>query len=78
MKTYFKVFVTLQSKFYQNSSEMKILTKICQQNLDCRTELIEIGISKHGTLSSDSIEKKLITNKKEGFYFTIGYNKQVK
>ena len=51
---------------------MKILTKICQQNLDCRTE------SKHGTLSSDSIEKKLITNKKEGFYFTIGYNKQVK
>ena len=57
---------------------MKILTKICQQNLDCRTELIEIGISKHGTLSSDSIEKKLITNKKEGFYFTIGYNKQGK
>ena len=57
---------------------MKILTKIYQQNLNCRTELIEIGISEHGKLSSDSIEKKVITTKKSGFYFTIGYNKQVK
>ena len=36
------------------------------------------GISEHGTLSSDSIGKKVIATKKSGFYFTIGYNKQVK
>ena len=40
--------------------------------------LIQISISEHGTLSSDSIEKKVITIKKSGFHFTIGYNKQVK
>ena len=57
---------------------MKILAKIYQQNLNCRRESIKIGISEHGTLSSDSIEKKVITTKKGGFYFTIGYNKQVK
>ena len=43
---------------------MKILAKIYQQNLDCRTESIEIGISEHRTLSSGSIEKKLITTMK--------------
>ena len=36
------------------------------------------GISEHGTLSSDSIGKKVIATKKSGFYFTVGYNKQVK
>ena len=36
------------------------------------------GISEHGTLSSDSVEKKVITTKKSRFYFTIGNNKQVK
>ena len=61
----------------KKSSEMKILTKVHQQNLDCRTELIEIGISEHETLSSDSIEHKVMTTKKGGFYFTTGY-KQVK
>ena len=56
---------------------MKILTKIYQQNLDCRTELIEIGIPniKH---YSGSIEKKVITTMKGGFCFTIVYDKQVK
>ena len=48
---------------------MKILAKIYQQNLYCRRESIKIGISEHGTLSSDSIEKKVITTKKGGFYF---------
>ena len=57
---------------------MKILAKVYQQNLDCRTGPIEIGISKHRTLSSGSIEKKVITTMKGGFYFTIGYDKQVK
>ena len=57
---------------------MKILTKICQQNFDCRTESIEIGISEHGTFSSNSIENKVITTKKGGFYFTLGYDKPVK
>ena len=57
---------------------MKILAKIYQQNLDCWTESIEIGISEHRTLSSGSIEKKVITTMKGGFYFTIGYDKQVK
>ena len=33
---------------------MKILTKIYQQNLDCRTELIEIDISEHGLISPQS------------------------
>ena len=49
-----------------------------QQNLDCRTKLIELGISEHGTITSDSIKKKLITTKKGGFSFTIGYNKKAK
>ena len=57
---------------------MKILTMIYQQNLDCWTELIEIGISEHGTFSSDSIENKVIATMKGGFCFTMGYNKQVK
>ena len=57
---------------------MKILRNIYQQNLDCWTESTEIGISEHGTFSSESIKKKVITTKKDGFYFTIGYNKQVK
>ena len=57
---------------------MKILTKIYQQTLDCRTESIEICISEHGALSSDPIEKKVITAKEGEFYFTIGYNKQAK
>ena len=30
-------------------------------------------MSEHRTLSSNSIEKKVITTKKSGFYFTIGY-----
>ena len=38
---------------------MKILTKIYHQKVDCRAELIEIGISEHGTFSSDSIENKV-------------------
>ena len=49
-----------------------------QQNLDCWTEAIEIGISGHGIFSSDSIENKVITTMKGGFYFTIGYKKQIK
>ena len=57
---------------------MKILAKIYQQNLDCRTESIEIGISEHRTLSSGSIEKKVSTTMKGGFCFTIAYDKQVK
>ena len=57
---------------------MKILTKIYQQTLDCRTESIEIRISEHGALSSVPIEKKVITAKEGEFYFTIGYNKQAK
>ena len=43
---------------------MRILTKIYQQNLDCRTESIEIGISEHETFSSDSIENRVITTMK--------------
>ena len=62
----------------KKSSEMKILTEIHQQNLDCRTESIEIGIAEHETLSSDSIEKKVINTKKSKSYFTVEYNKQVK
>ena len=42
---------------------MKILTKIYHQKVDCRAELIEIGISEHGTFSSDSIENKVITTR---------------
>ena len=57
---------------------MKILAKIHQQNLDCRTESIEIGISEHRTLSSGSIEKTVIATMKGGFCFTIGYDMQVK
>ena len=60
------------------SSEMKILTKIYQQNFDCWTESIEIGISEHGTFSSNSIENKVITTMKGGFYLTLGYDKPVK
>ena len=57
---------------------MKILAKIYQQKLDCRTESIEIGISEHRTLSSGSIEKKKSATMKGGFCFTIAYDKQVK
>ena len=61
------------------SSEVKILTKIYQQNLNCQKESKEIiGISEHGLFSSDSIEKEVIKIEKSGFYFTIGYTKQVK
>ena len=57
---------------------MKILTEIYQQNLDFRMELIEIYVSEHGIFSSDFIGNKVITTIKGGFYFTMGYNKQVK
>ena len=57
---------------------MKILTKIYQQNLEFWTESIEIGISEHRTFSPDSIENNVLTTMKGGFYFTIGYKKQVK
>ena len=57
---------------------MKILTEIYQQNLEFWTESIEIGISEHRTFSPDSIENNVLTAMKGGFYFTIGYNKQVK
>ena len=57
---------------------MKILINIYQQNLDCRTESIEIGISEHEFFSSDSIKKKVIATKKGELYLTMGYNKQVK
>ena len=57
---------------------MKILINIYQQNLDCRTESIEISISEHGFFSSDSIKKKVIATKKGELYLTMGYNKQVK
>ena len=57
---------------------MKILTKIYQQNLDCRMESIEICIFEHGTFSSDPVENKVITTMKGGFYFTMGYIRQVK
>ena len=62
----------------QKTSEMKILTKIYQEKLECWTESIEIGISEHGTFSSDSIENKVIATMKGGFYFTIAYNKCVR
>ena len=39
---------------------------------------MKIGISEHGTFSSDSIENKVIATMKGGFYFTIAYNKCVK
>ena len=57
---------------------MKILTKIYQQNFDCRMELIEIAISERGTFSSNSIENKVISTMKGGFYFTLGYDRPVK
>ena len=57
---------------------MKILTKIYQQNFDCRTESIEVGISEHGIFSSNSIGNKLIITMKGGVYFTLGYDKPVK
>ena len=53
---------------------MKIVTKIYQQNHNCRTESMEIGISEHGKFCSDSIENEVITTIKGGFYFTIGYD----
>ena len=56
---------------------MKILTNICQQNLDCWTESIEICISEHETFSSDSIENKANTIIKGGCYFTMGFSNQV-
>ena len=56
---------------------MKILTKICQQNLDCWTESIGICISEHETFSSDSIENKANTIIKGGCYFTMGFDNQV-
>ena len=59
------------SKKTKRSSEMKILTKIYQQNLDCRTESTEIF--EHGTYSSDSIKNKIIKTMKGRFYFTIGH-----
>ena len=37
-----------------------------------------MSFSKHGIFSSDSIENKVITTMKGGFYFIMGYNKQVK
>ena len=39
---------------------------------------MEVGISEHGILSSDSIEKKVITTNENGFYFAIGYSKQAR
>ena len=49
----FKVFVGYTdyflSKKTKTSSEMRTLTKIYKKDLDCRMELIEIGISEHGT-----------------------------
>ena len=51
----------------KTSSEMKTLTKIYQQNLDCRMEFMEIGISEHGTFFSDSIKNRVITTMKDGF-----------
>ena len=41
-------------------------------------ESIEICISEHKTFSSDSIKNKVIVTMKGGFYFTMGYSKQVK
>ena len=41
-------------------------------------ESIEIGISEYSTFSPDSIENKVITTMKGGFYFTMGYNNEVK
>ena len=50
-----------------------------QQNFGRRTESIEIiGISEHGAFSSNSIENKVFTTKKGGFYFTLGYDEPVK
>ena len=57
---------------------MKILTKIYQQNLGYRTELIKICISEHRTFSSGYIENKVITIVEDGFHFIMGYNKQKK
>ena len=37
-----------------------------------------MDISEHGRYSSDSIENKVVTTMKSKFYFTTGYNKQVK
>ena len=57
--------------------EMKFLTKIYQQKPDCQTELAEVGISKHGIFSSDSIGNKVITTMKGGFYL-VAYKKRIK
>ena len=42
----------------KNRFEMKIMTKVIQQNLSYWMELIEIGIFEHGTLCFHSIGKK--------------------
>ena len=57
---------------------MKILTKIYQQNLGYRTELIKICISEHRTFSSGYIENKVLTTVEGGFHFIMGYYKQKK
>ena len=62
-----------QEKFWNKNSDKNI-----SRNFDCRTESTEIGICHHGIFSSDSIENKVITTMKGGFYFIIGCNRQVK
>ena len=60
------------------------MTKMYQQNLDCRTEFIKIGISEHGTVPSDKhmkdkpIKDNVVATMKVGFSFTIGYYKLAK
>ena len=66
------------SKKPKISSKMKLLPKIYQENLNCRTESIGTGISEYGTFSSDSFEKKIIATIEGGFDFIIGHDKQVK
>ena len=66
------------SKKKKISSEMKLLSQTYQENLNCWTKQIEICIFEYGTFSSDSIENKVITTMKGGFYLRMGYDKQVK
>ena len=54
----FQGFRSLHKKKTKKTSEMKILTKVYQQNLDFWTVSIEIDISEHGTFYFDSVEKK--------------------
>ena len=62
-----------QKKFWNENSDKHMSVKLrLWYGIDRN------GISEHGALSSDSVEKKVITTKKSRFYFTIGYNKQVK